>query len=77
MFTTDTFSIRADRGMGEFDPPGTYREWGVEGEPAAAPPGADAAATGEWPRSKNASELRRALAFFGHRNRGEVNERFL
>ena len=39
--------------------------------------GADAAATGEWPRSKNASELRRAVAFFGHRNRGEVNERLL
>ena len=31
MFTTDTFSIRAKRGMGEFDPPGTNRERGVEG----------------------------------------------
>ena len=31
MFTTNTFSIRADRGMGEFDPPGTYRDRGVEG----------------------------------------------
>ena len=47
-----------------------------EGEPAAAPPGADAAATGEWPRSKNASERCRAVAFFGHRNRGEVPEPF-
>ncbi len=63
--------------MGESDPPGTYRERGVEGEPDAAPPGADTAATGEWPRSKNASEFRRAVAFFGHRNRGEVDEQFL
>ena len=31
MFTTNPFSIRADRGMGEFDPPGTYRDRGVEG----------------------------------------------
>ena len=31
MFTTDPFSIRTNRGMGEFDPPGTYRERGVEG----------------------------------------------
>ena len=31
MFTTNKFSIRADRGMGELDPPGTYRERGVEG----------------------------------------------
>ena len=31
MFTTDPFSIRAERGMGEYDPPGTYRERGVEG----------------------------------------------
>ena len=31
MFTTNTFSIRAERGMGEFDSPGTYRERGVEG----------------------------------------------
>ena len=76
MFTTDPFSIRAERGMGEFDSSGTYRDRVVEGEPAAAPPGADAAATGEWQRSKNASELRRAVAFFGHRNRGEVPEPF-
>ena len=41
MLTTDTFSIRADRGMGEFDSPGHTATWGVEGEPAAAPPGAD------------------------------------
>ena len=52
MFTTDPFSIRAERGMGEFDLPGTFRERGVEGEPVAAPPGAGEAATGEWPRSK-------------------------
>ena len=31
MFTTDPFSIREGRGMGEFDPPGTYRDRGVEG----------------------------------------------
>ena len=31
MLTTDLFSIRAERGMGEFDPPGTYRDRGVEG----------------------------------------------
>ena len=31
MFTTDPFSILAERGMGEFDPPGTYRGRGVEG----------------------------------------------
>ena len=36
MFTTDPFSIRTYRGMGEFDPPGTYREWGVEGGAKAA-----------------------------------------
>ena len=32
MFTTAPFSIRTYRGMGELDPPGTYRERGVEGE---------------------------------------------
>ena len=31
MFTTNTFSILAGRGMGEFDSPGTYRDRGVEG----------------------------------------------
>mgnify|MGYP007084606850 CR=1 FL=1 len=31
MFTTDPFSIRTYRGMGEYDPPGTYRDRGVEG----------------------------------------------
>ena len=40
MFTTNKFSILAKRGMGELDLLGTYRERGVEGEPAAAPPGA-------------------------------------
>ena len=42
MFTTDTFSILAKRGMGEFDPPGTYRERGWRGErepPARGPSG--------------------------------------
>ena len=28
MFTTNTFSIRTYRGMGELDPPGIYRERG-------------------------------------------------
>ena len=40
MFTTDTFSIRAERGMGEFDPPGTYRDRGVEGGARSAREGA-------------------------------------
>ena len=31
MLTTAPFSIRTYRGMGEFDPPGTYRDRGVEG----------------------------------------------
>ena len=31
MFTTNKFSIRTERGMGEFDPPGTFRDRGVEG----------------------------------------------
>ena len=30
MLTTNPFSIRTVRGMGEFDSPGTYRERGVE-----------------------------------------------
>ena len=40
MLTTNPFSIRADRGMGEFDPPGTYRERGVEGGARSAREGA-------------------------------------
>ena len=36
MFTTAPFSIRTYRGMGEFDPPGTYRDRGVEGGARAA-----------------------------------------
>ena len=39
MFTTNTFSIRAERGMGEFDPPGTFRERGVEGGSESRPRG--------------------------------------
>ena len=39
MFTTNNFSIRADRGMGEFDPPGTYRDRGVEGGSESRPRG--------------------------------------
>jgi hypothetical protein len=31
MLTTNPFSIRAKRGMGELDPHGTYRDRGVEG----------------------------------------------
>ena len=31
MFTTNKFSIRTYRGMGEFDPPGTYRDMGGSG----------------------------------------------
>ena len=31
MFTTNTFSIRTNRGMGEYDPPGTYRDLGGGG----------------------------------------------
>ena len=31
MLTTAPFSIRTYRGMGEFDPPGTYRDRGVGG----------------------------------------------
>ena len=40
MFTTAPFSIRTVRGMGEFDPPGTYRERGVEGGARSAREGA-------------------------------------
>ena len=40
MFTTNPFSIRTNRGMGEFDPPGTYRERGVEGGARSAREGA-------------------------------------
>ena len=47
-----------------------------EGEPAAAPPGADEAATGEWQRSKSRAAPRRN-SDFGHRNRGEADKQFL
>ena len=39
MLTTNPFSIRTYRGMGELDPPGTYRDWGVEGESESHPRG--------------------------------------
>ena len=34
MFTTNKFSIRTNRGMGELDSPGTYRDRGWRGERA-------------------------------------------
>ena len=40
MFTTNKFSIRTNRGMGELDSPGTYRERGVEGGARTAREGA-------------------------------------
>ena len=40
MFTTDPFSIRTYRGMGELDPPGTNRDRGVEGGARTAREGA-------------------------------------
>ena len=39
MFTTDPFSIRAERGMGELDPPGTYRDMGGGGGSEIRPRG--------------------------------------
>ena len=39
MFTTDPFSIRTNRGMGEFDSPGTYRDLGGGGGSEIRPRG--------------------------------------